>query len=269
MSGPPTVGTRPPHPDRSMLERFGAGVPRERGDFTWVYLWGAPLRVMHWIAALCIVALVVSGLYIGRPYFATTGEASSHFMMGRFRFLHFTAAAVIVMTGIVRIYWLFAGNAFERLPALFPFTPKNLRNMGKVMKTYLTFRTEDQPHFIGHNPLAQWSYTGIYLLMALMVVTGFTLYGQSNPEGLIFKAFAWVPALLGGLQGVRLIHHACTWLFLIFVPIHVYLAIRADYVERAGVVSSIFTGGRFVASDEKFEDIDVQAVKARPWPHEG
>jgi Ni/Fe-hydrogenase b-type cytochrome subunit len=269
MTTPPTAGPRNRHPDSTMLSRFGKGVPRERGDFTWVYLWGAPLRVMHWIAALCIVALVLSGLYIGRPYFATTGEASSHFMMGRFRFTHFAAAAVIVMTGIVRAYWLFAGNAFERFPALFPLTPKNMSNMFKVLRTYLNFRTEEQPHFIGHNPLAQWAYTSLYALMVVMVVTGFTLYGQSNPEGLIFKAFGWVPALLGGLQGVRLIHHALTWAFLIFLPIHIYLAVRADYVERAGVVSSILTGGRFVASNEKFEDIDVQAVKARPWPHEG
>ena len=255
-------------PGAGFLASFGKPVPRERGDFTWVYLWGAPLRIMHWIAAACIVALVISGLYIGRPYFATSGEASAHFMMGRFRFVHFAAAAVIVMTGIVRAYWLVAGNAFERFPALFPVTKRNLRSMWMVMRTYFNFHAEEQPHFIGHNPLAQWAYTGIYAIMVLMVVTGFTLYGQSNPTGIIYHTFSWVPALFGGLQVVRFVHHAFTWLFVIFVTIHVYLAIRADYVERAGVISSILTGGRFVASSDQFEDIDLAHGTPRPWPKE-
>ena len=261
------VGARHP-PGARYLQEFGKAVPRERGDFTWVYLWGAPLRIMHWIAALCIVALVISGLYVGRPYFATTGEASSHFLMGKFRFVHFTAAAVIVMTGIVRVYWLFAGNAFERFPALFPMSPRNMQSMFKVMRTYFNFQTQEQPHFVGHNPLAQWAYTSVYLLMTIMVITGFTLYGQSAPTGFFYHLFGWVPGLMGGLQIVRLVHHALTWAFLIFVPIHIYLAIRADYVERAGIVSSIITGGRFVASDDEFEDIDLAAGKSRPWPKE-
>jgi Ni,Fe-hydrogenase I cytochrome b subunit len=59
---------------------------------------------------------------------------------------------------------------------------------------------------------------------------------------------------VGGLQIVRWIHHVLTWVFLIFIPLHVYLAIRADFLERGGSVSSIVTGGRFVPADHKFED---------------
>ena len=58
------------------------------GNYRWVPLWGLPLRVMHWVAAVCIVVLAVTGLYIGKPYFMTGGEASSHFLMGWVRFLH-------------------------------------------------------------------------------------------------------------------------------------------------------------------------------------
>ena len=87
---------------RGQAIRFGRPLSRERGNFTWVYVWGAPLRAMHWIAALCLVSLIVTGFYIGGPYFMTSGEASSHFLMGRVRFIHFVAAAVLVMTGIVR-----------------------------------------------------------------------------------------------------------------------------------------------------------------------
>ena len=253
-------------PKRPGIFGFGRAFARERGNFTWVYLWGAPIRTMHWIAAACIALLILSGFYIGRPYFMTSGEASSHFLMGRVRFIHFTAAAVLVMTGIVRAYWLFAGNEFERLPALFPVTLKNLRNLVRTAVAYLTFRPDKQPNFVGHNPLQQLSYTGVYLMTLVMVVTGFTLYGQSNPDGLIYHAFSWLPALLGGLQGVRFIHHVLTWGFIIFVLMHVYFAIRSDYIERSGGVSSIITGGRYISTDETYEDYDISKVPSRPWP---
>ena len=244
---------------------LGRGLSREKGNFTWVYLWSAPLRAMHWVAAACVVVLVTTGFYIGRPYFMTSGEASAHFLMGRVRFIHFTAAAVLVMTGIVRVYWLFAGNQFERLPALFPFTGKNLRRMGRTAHSYLTFRPERDP-LVGHEPLQQIAYTILYLMIVVAVITGFTMYGQSNPTGMIFRLFAWVPPLVGGLQVVRLIHHVLTWGFIVFALLHVYFTIRSDYVERVGRVSSIITGGRYVSTDEQYEDYDISKVPARPWP---
>lgn len=260
----PTAGSHAGRPRR--LYGFGRGLARERGNFTWVYLWGAPLRAMHWIAAACIVALIVTGFYVGRPYFTTSGEASAHFLMGRMRFVHFTAAAVLVMTGIVRAYWLLAGNRFERLSALFPFTPRNLRNLGRTTWGYLTLSPERSPAYVGHNPLQQLMYTGAYVTAIVMVLTGFALYGQSNPGGIIYQTFRWVPPVLGGLQAVRLLHHALTYFFIIFVIIHVYFAVRADYLERTGVVSSIITGGRYIPGNDEYEDYDVEEVPAQPRP---
>jgi Ni/Fe-hydrogenase 1 B-type cytochrome subunit len=251
---------------RGLLGRVQRVFARERGNFTWVYLWSAPIRAMHWIAAACIVSLIATGFYIGRPYFATSGEASAHFLMGRVRFIHFAAAAVLVMTGIVRAYWLMVGNQFERLPALFPVTGKNISNLFKTAIGYLTFRPDKQPNFVGHNPMQQWSYTGVYAMAVVTVITGFTLYGQSAPGSFIYNALAWLPPLLGGLQGIRVIHHLMTWGFIIFIEMHVYFAVRSDYVERAGVVSSIITGGRYISADHTYEDYDVSKVPSHPWP---
>lgn len=258
----PTVGPRPDkgYPPISL----GRPLARERGNFTWVYLWGAPLRAMHWIAAACIVALIVTGFYVGRPYITTSGEASAHFLMGRMRFVHFVAAAVLVMTGIVRVYWLFAGNRFERLRALFPFTPHNLKNLVRTALGYLTLSPDRAPVYVGHNPLQQLLYTATYLTTLVMVVTGFTLYGQSNPGGFFHTTLSWVPPLFGGLQVVRLVHHALTYGFIIFIIFHVYFGIRADYVERAGIISSIITGGRYIAGNDEYEDYDVEHVPAQP-----
>jgi Ni/Fe-hydrogenase 1 B-type cytochrome subunit len=260
-----TAPTAGPHPDKGFPPiSLSRPLARERGNFTWVYLWGAPLRAMHWIAAASIVVLIVTGFYVGRPYVTTTGEASAHFLMGRMRFLHFTAAAVLVMTGIVRVYWLFAGNRFERLRALFPFTPHNFRNLGRTALGYLTLSPDRAPVYVGHNPLQQLLYTGTYATTIVMALTGFTLYGQSNPGGFFYTVLGWVPPLFGGLPIVRLVHHALTYGFIIFIIFHVYFGIRADYVERAGIISSIITGGRYIAANDEYEDYDVEQVHAQP-----
>lgn len=229
-------------------------VPPPTGQYRWVYLWEWPIRAMHWTAAICVVVLVVTGLYIGKPYFMTSGEASSHYLMGWVRFLHFSAAALLVMTAIVRIYWLFMGNRYERLAALFPVRPRDWGNLFRMIKFYLMIRPEGAPRYLGHNPLQQFSYTFMYALAALMVVTGFTLYGQSNPSGFIYGLTNWIGPLFGGMPVVRFVHHIGTWLFLTFIPIHVYLSIRADHLERTGVISSIVSGGRFVRTDQSFVD---------------
>lgn len=228
--------------------------PPPAGRYRWVYLWQWPIRAMHWTAAICLVTLAVTGLYIGKPYFMTGGEASSHFLMGWVRFIHFAAAALLVMTAIVRTYWLFRGNRYERLPALFPVRRRDWGNLVRMVRYYLMLEPEQASRYLGHNPLQQFSYTAIYGLGAIMVVTGFALYGQSNPSGFIYGATNWIGALMGGMPVVRFVHHVGTWGFLIFIPIHVYLSIRADLLERTGVMSSIISGGRFVRTDQHFVD---------------
>jgi Ni/Fe-hydrogenase 1 B-type cytochrome subunit len=209
---------------------------------------------MHWAAAVSIVVLVVTGFYIGKPYFITGGEASAHYLMGWMRFLHFTAAGVLVATAIIRLYWLFAGNQFERWRALFPVWRQDWVNLVKQVKFYFMIQPERAPHYLGHNPLQQFSYTGLYLLAGAQVVTGFAMYGQSRPGGFWYTLFGWVVPLLGGIQVVHFVHHVLMWAFLIFIPIHIYLALRADLLERTGTISSIISGGRFVRSDGKYVD---------------
>lgn len=250
--------TTVPHKPAPGQQGFSLGhrIPPPSGNYRWVYLWDWPIRAMHWIAVFSIIALVVTGLYIGKPYFVVGSETGRPFLMGWMRFIHFSAAAALVATGIVRVYMLFAGNKFERLAALFPIRPRDWVNMWKQVKYYLMIQPEKAPHYLGHNPLQQLSYTAIYGLTIVMVVTGFAMYGQSDPSGFFYRAFNWVGMLFGGMPVVRFIHHVCTWLFLTFIPIHIYLAIRADHLERTGVISSIISGGRFVPTDEKYIDGD-------------
>lgn len=229
-------------------------IPPPTGEYRWVYLWHWPIRAMHWSAAASIVVLIVTGFYIGRPYFMTSGPASAHFLMGGVRLAHFIAAGVLVATAIVRAYWLFAGNQFERLAALFPVRGRDWVNLFRMTKYYLMIHPERGPHYLGHNPMQQFSYTLVYVVGLVMIITGFTLYGQAAPGSLIFRTFAWVIPLLGGIQMVRVVHHVLTWFFILFIPIHIYLATRSDIMERSGTITSIVSGGRFVSTSEEYVD---------------
>ena len=229
-------------------------VPPPSGNYRWVYLWQWPIRAMHWAAAVSIVVLATTGFMIGKPWFITSGEASSHYFIGFARLTHFIAAGVLVATALVRIYWLFAGNQFERLQALFPVRGRDWVNLWKMIKYYLMLDTDGAPRYLGHNPLQQLSYTLMYIVGGIMVVTGFAMYGQSNPGGFIWTLFHWVNGAVGSTQYVRSIHHVTSWVFLIFIPIHVYLALRAEVIDRTGTISSIVSGGRFVPKDKQFVD---------------
>jgi Ni,Fe-hydrogenase I cytochrome b subunit len=59
--------------------------------------------------------------------------------------------ATLVATGIVRVYWLFAGNKFERLRR-FSAAGRDWVNMWKQVKFYLMVHPERAPHYLGHNP---------------------------------------------------------------------------------------------------------------------
>lgn len=231
-------------------------VPPAKGEYEWMYLWQFPLRLMHWVAAFSIVLLVLTGWWIGRPFFMGAAQSTSTFGTQWARLIHFTAGMLLSVTALVRIYWLVAGNRFERFKALFPVRPRDIRNLIKQMRFYMFMPPKDMPAYIGHNPMAQLSYTLLYLAGALMVITGFALYTTTHPNGWMYGVFYPVTTILGGLQNVRLLHHIVTWFFVMFIPVHVYLAMRADVIERGGGVSQMINGGKFVPIDEDFADAE-------------
>ena len=221
-------------------------------SYRWVGLWHAPLRFMHWIAALAIVVLFWTGLYLGRPYFI--GAVSGSFVVQYARLIHFVAAGALVATGLVRFYWLFVGNKYERWRALFPVRRSDWKHLWMMVRFYFFIHPEQAPKYLGHNPLQQLGYTLTYVVTFTMALTGFLLYAQSNPNGWMMHTIGWMNPILGGNQVVRLVHHVLPWYFPVFLIIHAYLAIRNDSLERTGTVSSMIGGGRFVPVGERYVD---------------
>ncbi len=243
----------PTSADRRVLDTFEHEFPPPAGDHRWIYLWHLPIRAMHWIAMASIAVLFVTGLYIALPFFME-GVAGTSFFLQWVRLAHFIAGGVLVATALVRVYWLFRGNRFERLAALFPVRKRDWVNLWKMIRYYLMIHPERAPHYLGHNPLQQLFYTFTYLIALLLVVTGFVLFGQAEPGTLVARSFGWMAPYMGGMQMVRVIHHVAMWYFPLFVIFHVYLAIRADLLDRSGTMSSMISGGRFVPVEEHYAD---------------
>src|SRR5512134_3742687 len=79
-----------------------------------VYIYEAPIRIWHWINALAITVLAITGYFIGSPLPSVPGEASANFLMGYIRFVHFSAGYVLAIGLIGRLYWAVVGNHHAR-----------------------------------------------------------------------------------------------------------------------------------------------------------
>ena len=73
-----------------------------------VYVYEKPVRLWHWINALALVVLAVTGYLIGNPPVVTGGETSDHFLFGYIRFTHFSAGYVLAIGMAGRAYWALA-----------------------------------------------------------------------------------------------------------------------------------------------------------------
>ena len=214
-----------------------------------VYVFEAPVRIWHWVMALCMVVLAVTGYLIGSPLQSVGGEASDHFLFGYIRFAHFSAAYIFAVMFVLRVLWAFMGNRFAR--ELFS-TPVGLfkadwrQGFFAQVKRYLFIKTNDH-HWQGHNPLAQAGMFFMYVLgTVFMICTGFAMYGEGlGQESWAFTLFSsWVLPLLGYSQNVHTLHHLGMWYLILFTIIHLYMVIREDLTTDLTIISTMLNGWR-------------------------
>ncbi|MCW8889403.1 MAG: cytochrome b/b6 domain-containing protein, partial [Sedimenticola sp.] len=83
-----------------------------------------------------------------------------------------------------------------------------------------------------------------------MLLTGFSLYAEQTGLGSWQDSlFGWLIPLVGQSQDVRLWHHWGMWVIVVFVMLHVYVAIREDIVSRQSIISTMISGWRTFKDD--------------------
>ncbi|PHS70713.1 MAG: Ni/Fe-hydrogenase, b-type cytochrome subunit [Methylophaga sp.] len=214
---------------------------------TSVYVYEAPVRIWHWINALSITILAITGYFIGAPLPTMSGEASDHFLMGYIRFAHFSAAYIVLIGFIFRLYWAFVGNKHAREIFIHNIFKKSYwSELWHEIKWYL-FMTKEPKQYDGHNPLAIFVMHWFFVYgIIFMIFTGFALYGEGTGAGswahVLFTS--WLIPLFGQSMDVHTWHHFGMWFIILFVMIHIYVAVREDIMSRQSIISSMISGWR-------------------------
>jgi len=214
------------------------------------YVWQLPVRLYHWINALCIVVLVITGYIIGNPpAIQSATEASFSYWFGTVRFIHFVTAFVFFFNFLFRTYWGFVGNKYASWKNFIPYTKRHWKEIWEVLRVDILQVKCKPAHTLGHNSLAAFTYFIMFLAFLLQSLTGFGLYAAMSTSWFP-QLFAWIVPLLGGDLAARMVHHALMWFFIVFAMIHVYLVFYHDYIERNGVTSSIIGGWKFIEREK-------------------
>ncbi|MDJ4913384.1 Ni/Fe-hydrogenase, b-type cytochrome subunit, partial [Salmonella enterica] len=155
------------------------------------YVFEAPVRLWHWLTVACMLVLMVTGYFIGRPLPSVSGEATYLFYMGYIRLIHFAAAMIFIVLLLGRIYWACVGNRYSRELFIVPVWRRSWwQGAFSVVRWYL-FLEKKPGSDIGHNPIAQAAMFGYFLLSVFMILTGFALFGEHSQYA-IFAPFRYV-----------------------------------------------------------------------------
>ena len=214
-----------------------------------LYIWQMPVRLTHWVTAGCIVILSVTGLYIADPFLIPAGGS----VMSTIRLIHILTALTFLVSGMIRTYWLLAGNRFARWTAFIPTSKFQATELFRQAGFY-GFVRKEIPKVLGHNQLAATAYLALFALLLVEVVTGFALDGLLGAEP-GRTLFGWLRELLGP-QLLRLVHHLAMYGILAIAVFHIYSCVLVDHIENNGLVSSIIAGYKFPTREEVVESRD-------------
>lgn len=220
---------------------------------TSVYVYEVPVRIWHWVNALAIIVLCVTGYLIGSPLPSIDmAEATHQFIFGYIRFAHFAAGMIMTVGFFGRIYWSFVGNSHSRQMFKLPFWKKQFWfELMEEVRWYL-FLKKRPKKYVGHNPLAQVAmFFFMTVGMTFMILTGFALYSEgAGRDGWLDTLFGPLLDLVGGSQTMHQIHHLGMWVIVVFIIIHIYAAIREDIMSRQSMVSTMISGTRTFKDDD-------------------
>ena len=213
----------------------------------------ALVRVTHWITTLCFLALLVTGVEIlishPRFYWGETGNnlttplfkipiPSSRNLVptgygyvlpdqnGWSRYLHFQAAWIVVLTGLLYVIsCLFTGHLRKDL--LPGKGDLSWRAFSSVIAKHLRFERPGAAEAWSYNVLQRLSYLFvIFVLFPLVIWTGLAM-----SPGFV-SAFPATVTVFGGQQSARTIHFFVTLALVLFLVVHVGMICVAGFRSR-------------------------------------
>ena len=184
------------------------------------------VRVMHWINAVAVILMIMSGwqIYNASPLFGFRFASSITLggWLGGALLWHFAAMWLLMVNGLIYLITGLATGRFRR--KLLPITPSGVVS---DVKAALTFK-------LAHDDLSKYNYVqkllyaGIIAVGVVIVLSGLSIW---KPVQL-----SWLVALFGGYDWARYVHFFCMSAIVLFLIVHVVLALLVPKSLRAMII---------------------------------
>jgi len=175
-----------------------------------------PVRIMHWTNAVAVFIMIGSGWKIYNddvlfgwlhfPDAVVIGKWAQYGLQW-----HFFGMWIFVLNGLAYLCYGIASGRFRQ--KLFPISVREtLATVGAALRFRL--RHDDLTHY---NAVQKVLYLGIILIGILIVISGLALWKPVQ--------FSELASLFGTFQTIRLVHFLCMAAIVLFLLVHVALAL--------------------------------------------
>jgi thiosulfate reductase cytochrome b subunit len=184
------------------------------------------VRAMHWTNAVAMILMIMSGwqIYNASPLFPFRFASSITLggWLGGALLWHFAAMWLLMVNGLIYLITGFATGRFRK--KLLPITPTGVLS---DVKAALTFKLahDDLSHY---NYVQKTLYAGIIAVGVVIVLSGLSIW---KPVQL-----SWLVALFGGYDWARYVHFVCMSAIVLFLIVHVVLALLVPKSLRAMII---------------------------------
>ena len=184
------------------------------------------VRIMHWINALAMILMIMSGwqIYNASPLFdfrfAKTITLGG--WLGGALLWHFAAMWLLMINGLAYLITGFATGRFRK--KLLPITPAGVLS---DLRAALTFKLAHDDLTV-YNSVQKLLYAGIIVVGIVIVLSGLSIWKPVQLQ--------YLTALFGGYDVARYVHFVCMSLIVAFLVIHVALALLVPKSLRAMII---------------------------------
>lgn len=216
------------------------------------------MRINHWVVAISMIVAIVTGLYIGHPYYQSyiADPAVDKYVMAWNRLAHFIVAIIFDVSSIVVAYLYFFSRFEKPYKKLIP-NAKNVKEFMDVLINLITLnrvKEFDSSHADSFNSVFFFVF---HMMLVWMLLTGLQLYVHGLASG-ISSIGAWWPAMLhlatdwtvaatgGTYMDVRLSHHYIMYAIIVWVMFHVYYQVWRTIFWKESDINIVVGGSKFI-----------------------
>jgi thiosulfate reductase cytochrome b subunit len=184
------------------------------------------VRIMHWVNAVAVILMIMSGwqIYNASPLFNFSFSRSITLggWLGGALLWHFAAMWLLMVNGLVYLTLGLVTGRFAR--KLLPISPA-----GVIADTTAALTGK-----LSHDDLSRYNqvqkllYTGIIIVGVLIVLSGLSIWKPVQLQ--------WLTAVFGGYDVARYVHFICMAAIVAFLVIHVALAVLVPKSLRAMII---------------------------------